>query len=99
MGAQLLQSGPTLWDLMGGSPPGSYVLGILQARILERVVMPFSSGSSQPEDPTRICLPPPALQADFLSPEPPGKTLVSLQYPTPHLARLSSMVLEKNHAT
>ena len=68
VGAQLLQSGPTLWDLMGCSPPGSYVHGILQARILERVVMPFSSGSSQPEDPTRICLPSPALQADFLPP-------------------------------
>ena len=30
------------------SPPGSSVHGILQARILERVVMPFSRGSSLP---------------------------------------------------
>ena len=34
-----------------GSPPGSSGLhGILQARILERVAMPSSRGSSQPRD-------------------------------------------------
>ena len=43
---QLLQSCLTLCDPMGCSPPGSSVHGILQARILEWVAMPFSMGSS-----------------------------------------------------
>ena len=33
------------------SPPGSSVHGILQARILEWVTVPFSRGSSQPRSP------------------------------------------------
>ena len=44
------QSCPTLCDPMDHSPPGSSVLGILQARILEWVAMSFSRGSSQPRD-------------------------------------------------
>jgi len=40
------QSCPTLWDPMDCSPPGSSVHGILQARILEWVAIPFSRGSS-----------------------------------------------------
>ena len=40
------QSCPTLWDPMDCSPPGFSVHGILQARILEWVVIPFSRGSS-----------------------------------------------------
>ena len=39
------------------SPPGSSVHGTLQARILERVAMPSSRGSSQPRDLTCVsCL-------------------------------------------
>ena len=38
------QSCPTLWDPMDYSPPGSSVRGILQARILEWVAIPFSRG-------------------------------------------------------
>jgi len=53
------------------SPPGSSVHGILQARILEWVAIPFSRGSSQPSDRTQVS---PALQADSLPSEPPGKT-------------------------
>ena len=37
-------------NLMDCSPPGSSVLGFLQARILEWVAMPFSRRSSQPRD-------------------------------------------------
>ena len=37
---------PTLCDPMDCSPPGSSVHGILQARILEWVAIPFSRGSS-----------------------------------------------------
>ena len=44
------QSCPTLCDPMDCCPPGSSVHGILQARILEWVAMPFSRGSSQPRD-------------------------------------------------
>ena len=38
---------PTLWDPTDCSPPGSSLLGILQARILEWVAIPFSRVSSQ----------------------------------------------------
>ena len=41
--AKLLQSCPTLWDPIDGSPPGSPVPGILQARTLEWVAISFSS--------------------------------------------------------
>ena len=40
--AKLLQSCPTLWDPIDGSPPGSPVPGILQARTLEWVAISFS---------------------------------------------------------
>ena len=39
---------------MDCSPLGSSVHGILQARILERVAIPFSRGSSQPRDETQV---------------------------------------------
>ena len=39
---------------MNCSPPGSSVHRILQARILERVAISFSRGSSRPRDPTRV---------------------------------------------
>ena len=41
--AKLLQSGPTLYDRIDGSPPGSPVPGILQARTLEWVAISFSN--------------------------------------------------------
>ena len=41
--AKSLQSCPTLYDPMDGSPPGSPVPGILQARILEWVAISFSN--------------------------------------------------------
>ena len=41
--AKLLQSCPTLWDPTDGSPPGSPVPGILQARTLEWVAISFSN--------------------------------------------------------
>ena len=45
---------PTLCDPMDCSPSVSTVHGILQARILELVVILFSRGSSQPRDQTRV---------------------------------------------
>ena len=56
------------------SPPGSSVHGILQARIREWVVIPFSRGSSGPGDRTRVS---PAMQVDSLPTEPPSNCLVS----------------------
>ena len=41
-------------DLENYSPPGSSVHGILQARILEQVVISFSRGSSQPRNGTYV---------------------------------------------
>ena len=56
---------PTLWDPTDCSPSGSSVHGIFQARILERVAIPSSRGSSQPRDQPMIPASP-ALQADSL---------------------------------
>ena len=63
------QSCPTLCDPMDCSSPGSSVHGILQVRTLEQV--PFPS----PGDPPNLGIKPryPALQADPLPSEPPGK--------------------------
>ena len=57
---KVAQSSLTLWGAMD-----SIVHGILQARILEGVAVPFSRVSSQPRSPT--------LQADCLLAEPLGK--------------------------
>ena len=54
-----------LCDPMDCSLPGSSVHGIFQARVLEWVAISFSRGSSSPRSP--------ALQADTLTSEPPGK--------------------------
>ena len=45
------------------------VHGLLQARILEWVAIPFSRGSSQPRDRTQVS----RIAVDSLSAEPPGK--------------------------
>ena len=48
------QSCQTPYDPMDYSLPGSSVHGILQARILERVAISFSRGSSWPRDQTQV---------------------------------------------
>ena len=60
-----------LCDPMDWSPPGSSVHGILQARILGWVATPFSRGSPNPGIEPRS----PAMQADSLLFEPPGKPI------------------------
>ena len=52
--AKSLQSCLTLCDPMDCSTPGSSVLRIIQARILEWVAMPSFRGSSRPRDWTHI---------------------------------------------
>ena len=54
LSAKSLQSCPNLQDPMNRSPSVSSVHGISQARILEWVAMPSSSGSSLPRD--RTCI-------------------------------------------
>ena len=50
----IAQSDLTLCDPMDCSPPGSSVHGILQARILDWVVISSSRGSSQPRDQAQL---------------------------------------------
>ena len=81
------QSYPTLCDPMDCSPPGSSVHGILQARILEWVPIPFSRGDLpdpgiQPGSPT--------MQAYALLSGPPGKPLLSQFYRFGHSVNLLS---------
>ena len=52
--SEVAQSCPTLCDPMDHSLPGSSVHGILQARILEWVAIPFSRVSSQPRNRTLV---------------------------------------------
>ena len=47
-----LQSCPTLCDAMDCSPPGSFVHGVLQVRIVDWIAMPSFRGSSWSRDPT-----------------------------------------------
>ena len=54
---------------MDCSPPGSSVHGILQARILEWVAIPFFRGSSWSRDQTQA----PWIVGTFCTTEPPGK--------------------------
>ena len=48
------KSCPTLSRSIDCNPPDSSVHGILQARVLEWVAMPFSRGSSRPRDRTLV---------------------------------------------
>ena len=50
----MLQLCLTLWDPLDCSLPGSFVHGVLEARVLEWVTLPFSRGSSHPRDRTHI---------------------------------------------
>ena len=77
--AKLLQSCPALCDPVDCSPPGSSVHGILQARILEWVAIPFSRGIFLTQG-LNLGLPyckprSPTLQADSLLSEPSGKPI------------------------
>ena len=61
-----LQLCPNLCVPMDFSLPGSFVHGILQARILEWVAMPSSRGSSKPRDQTHVSMSP-ALAGEFFT--------------------------------
>ena len=68
----IAQSCPTLCDPMDYNPPGSSVCGILWARIVEWVAIPFFTRSSRPGIEPRS----PVLQVDSLLSEPPGKPVI-----------------------
>ena len=78
---KVAQSGPTLCD-----PIDYTVHGILQARMLEWVAVPFSRGSSQPGIEPRS----PALQVDSLPAEPPGKPNLLTRNSSPTFPWVSS---------
>ena len=65
---EVAQLCPALCNPMDYSQQGSSAHGILQARILEWVGIPFSRGSSQPRSPVS-----PALAGGFFAIETPGK--------------------------
>ena len=69
----LSQSHSTLCNPKDRSPPGSSIHGILQARILEWVAVSPPGDLPDPGMEPRS----PALQADSLPPEPPGKPLAT----------------------
>ena len=60
---------------MDFSPPGSFIRGVLQARILEWVAISFSTGSSSPWDKTCIS----CLADRFFTSERPGKPFRSIR--------------------
>jgi len=68
---------------MDGSPLGSSVLGILQARILEWVIMPSSRGSSQSR---KICVS--CIAGRFFTTEPSGM-LVKIYLKEEYFVRVS----------
>ena len=69
--SEVAQSCPTLRDPVDCSPPGSSDHGILQARILEWVSISFPSPGDLPNPGIKPGSP--ALEADTLTSEPPGK--------------------------
>ena len=72
MHAKLLQLCTTLRDPMDCSPPGCSVHGILQARILEWIVISFAMRSSQPRDQTCVSWGS-YIAGELITTEPPGK--------------------------
>ena len=67
--SEVAQSCPTLCDPVDCSPPGSSIHGILQAGILEWLPFPSRGDLPNPGIEPRS----PALQADAVTSEPPGK--------------------------
>ena len=87
MHAKSCQSCLNLCNPMNYSPPGSSVHGILQARILERVSMPSSRGSSWPRDQTRVS----CIAGEFFTAASPGK-------PKIYICRYIDMKVKVSHS-
>ena len=69
------QACPILPNPMDCSPPGSSVLGIFQARILEWVAISFSRGSSRPKDQASLS----CIAGGFFTTEPPGTLICGVE--------------------
>ena len=82
------QSCLTLCDPMDCSPPGSSVHGILQARTLEWVPIPFSGNLSNSGTEPRS----PILQADSLPSKPPGKPMGTKDHGTLHKEQVTRSI-------
>ena len=78
----------SLCDPLDYSPSGFSVRGILQARILEWVALPFCKGSSRPRDWTQVSLI--AGDSDSSLSEPPGKPRITMVFVNLSLDRGSS---------
>ena len=87
---KVAQSCPAFCSPMDCSLPGSSVHGILQARILVWVAVPFSRDLPNPGMEPRS----PALQADSLPSEPPGKPIEASGLPCPPPGDLPNPGLE-----
>ena len=83
--SEVAQSCPTLCHPMDCSLPDSSVNGIFQARVLDWIAISFSGDLPDPGSEPRS----PALQADALPSEPPGKPIGSIFI---HLIRTDSNV-------
>ena len=66
---------PILWDPVDCSLPGFSIHGILWARELEWLAIPFSRGSSQLRDQTCIF----CIAGRFFAAEPPGKPIRTIK--------------------
>ena len=86
------QSCLTLCNPVDCSPPGSSVHGILQARMLEWVAVPFSTGSSQLWDQTQVS----CIAGIFFTDWVTRKACVLVQQQVPGLKMLLSMLKRKN---
>ena len=73
--AKSLQSCPTLCEPIDGSPPGSLVPGILQARTLERVAISFSNAWKESEsEVAQLCL----TLSNPMDCSPPGSSVLGI---------------------
>ena len=77
------------------SPPGLSVRGILQARVLEWVVISVSRGSSRPGD--RTCAS--CMAGRFLTTEPPGTPVHPCSFFTAYVVASTSSPLPHLHPT
>ena len=87
----VVQLSPTLCSPMDCNPLCSSGLGISQAQILEWVDIPFSRGFSNSEIEPRS----PALHADSLPCEPPGKSFILLNRSNPIQLHISYSCIGK----